>query len=133
LQHSTPSSFAIVRNIRFSSFDHARVHFQLVRTFSSQNSETDSISPDLAGAYYFILSRGDRWLADVWRDLSRMPKFGSRKARSGRAAGELARVCPDRASSLTGPRIVRTLWPYQCARALLLYALYPRVSTGWTD
>jgi len=32
-----------------------------------------------------------------------------RKARSGLATGALARVCPDRASSLTRPRIVRTL------------------------
>jgi len=48
-------------------------------------------------------------LADDSSDLSRLPKFGNQKARSGRAAGEFARVCPDRASSLTGPRIVRTL------------------------
>jgi len=37
-----------------------------------------------------------------------MTKFGSEKARSGRTTGVLARVSPDRASCLTGPRIVRT-------------------------
>jgi len=64
---------------------------------------------DLAGVYYYILARLDRWLASIWRGLSRMTKFGNEKARSGLTTGVLARVCPDFASCLTGPRIVRTL------------------------
>jgi len=35
--------------------------------------------PILAGIYLFIPARTDRWFASIWRDLSRMTKFGIEK------------------------------------------------------
>jgi len=89
LQHSTPSSFAIDCRIRlYRSIMHAFASNS--QTYHSYRPDTQyptelprMTSPrrrhrilDLAGTYYYILARIDRWLADIWRDLSQLAKFG---------------------------------------------------------
>ena len=102
--------FVFHRSSTHSLASNSRTHVRHLSVTVSLTEDRITQSPILAGAYYFILDRRGRWLADDSHDLSWLPKFGSWKARSGHAAGEFTRVCPDRASSLTGPRIVRTAW-----------------------